>query len=138
MNENVFLDTNILIYAYSDSDPQKREIALDMINHSISELNLFICTHNLSEFVSTLIRLRQPISYIKECIFELSESFIISPISHSTIIEAIRLYQNYKFQWFDSIIIASAIENNCTTIFTEDFNNGQYVDKKLLIKNPFL
>ena len=40
--------------------------------------------------------------------------------------------------YWDSIIVASALENRCSILYTEDMQHGQVVDQRLTIVNPFL
>jgi predicted nucleic acid-binding protein len=58
--------------------------------------------------------------------------------SDKTILDACRIAQQYKFSFYDSLIIASAIESNCSVLFSEDMNNGQTIDNKIKIINPFV
>lgn len=38
---------------------------------------------------------------------------------------------------YDSLIIATALEASCTTLYSEDMQHGQLIENKLLIINPF-
>jgi predicted nucleic acid-binding protein len=55
-----------------------------------------------------------------------------------TIEKAIFIKGNYQLQWFDSLIIASALEANCTVLYSEDMHHNLIVENKLRILNPFL
>jgi len=50
--------------------------------------------------------------------------------------EAIRIQTRYKFQWYDSLILAGALETGCDTLYTEDLQSGQVIEG-LTIVNPF-
>jgi len=43
----------------------------------------------------------------------------------------------YKFQFYDCLIIATALENNCTILYSEDMQHNQLIEDKLTILNPF-
>jgi predicted nucleic acid-binding protein len=58
--------------------------------------------------------------------------------SSSTFHKAIQLVNRYKFQLFDALIIASALEANCSTLYSEDMQHQMVVDNQLTIINPFL
>jgi len=58
-------------------------------------------------------------------------------IYRDTINKAITLKERYKFSYFDSLMLASALEGNCQVIFTEDMSDGQIINKTLKITNPF-
>ena len=52
MNDKVFLDTNILVYAYSNTEPDKQAIARNII----AENESYISTQVLQELTNTLTR----------------------------------------------------------------------------------
>jgi predicted nucleic acid-binding protein len=52
-------------------------------------------------------------------------------------VHAWELRITHKFSYWDSLIVASALQAGCTTLYTEDLNHGMIVDKKLHIVNPF-
>jgi len=62
----------------------------------------------------------------------------IVPVSINTLLSASALIKKYKFQLFDAIIVASAIENHCKILYSEDMHDGLVVDKSLTILNPFI
>ena len=50
---------------------------------------------------------------------------------------ALDLQERYKFSFYDSLIVAAALEANCTRLLSEDLQHGQRIEG-LTIKNPFL
>jgi predicted nucleic acid-binding protein len=58
------------------------------------------------------------------------------PLSAETSLLALRIAQEYRFSWFDSLIVASALENNCSILVSEDLHHGQVIEKNLTIINP--
>ena len=63
---------------------------------------------------------------------------IIAPIDISTLDLAKILIDKYDFQIFDSIVIASAIEADCDTLYSEDMQHNMMVYNQLKIINPFI
>jgi predicted nucleic acid-binding protein len=51
--------------------------------------------------------------------------------------QALRLEEKYHLSWYDSLIVAAAMEGQCSTLFSEDLQHGQRFGD-LQIKNPFL
>jgi len=49
-----------------------------------------------------------------------------------------KLIKKYNFQLFDSVVVASSLEANCSILYSEDMHNGLIVEKKLTIINPFI
>ena len=47
------------------------------------------------------------------------------------------LVKRYDFQMFDALIVASALEANCTVLYSEDMHHDLLVEKQLRILNPF-
>jgi predicted nucleic acid-binding protein len=61
----------------------------------------------------------------------------IVPIGFQTYHLAFRLRSEYSLSFWDSLIVSSALENNCTTLYSEDMQHQQYIENQLLIINPF-
>jgi predicted nucleic acid-binding protein len=132
--ESIALDTNVLIYLFDKEDSHKKEIA----NHPIT-LHPAISTQVVSEFLNVARRLlpipKQQI--ISKC-NELFRLCTIVPVNHNCLEKAESLILHYDFQIFDAIIVATALENNYDTLYSEDMQHGLKVERKLKIINPFL
>ena len=61
----------------------------------------------------------------------------IAPLSFQTYHLAFSLRSKYSLSFWDSLIVASALENNCTTLYSEDMQHQQVIDNQLTIINPF-
>ena len=136
MSDKVFIDTNVLIYAFSEDEPQKQQIALSLIesvtydatisNQVINELaNVFLKKFKLST------------SAVEDAILELDSLLNIVSFDISTQIKALRLKERYKLQYFDSLIISTALENKCSILYSEDMQHEIVIDNRLKIINPF-
>jgi predicted nucleic acid-binding protein len=133
MNELFALDTNVLIYL-EGNDISKRHIAETLLSY-----NPVISPQVISEFINVTRRLRN-ISK-RQLIIEAMGLFRHCPISymtHSTLDLSASLIYRYDFQIFDSIIVASAIEADCTILYSEDMQHNMLIDEQLKIINPFL
>jgi predicted nucleic acid-binding protein len=51
---------------------------------------------------------------------------------------AMSIRDRYRFSWWDSLIVASALQAGCDELCTEDLQHGQIIDNRLSIVNPFL
>jgi len=58
-------------------------------------------------------------------------------IGRGTITTALSLKDQYGYSYYDSLMLASALESNCDSIMTEDMNSGQIISSHLKIENPF-
>ncbi len=54
-----------------------------------------------------------------------------------TVLQACQIAERYRFSFYDSLIIAAALESNCTIVYSEDLQDGQHIEGRLIIKNPF-
>jgi predicted nucleic acid-binding protein len=134
----VFLDTNIIIYAYDVSAKEKheqaRKILVDLWNSGRGVLS----TQVLQEFfVSVTQKIPQPLTLImaKEIISDLLRWEIVVNDGDS-ILEAIELHSRHKYSFWDSLIIQAAIKGGASLLLSEDLSGGQTIHG-LAIKNPF-
>jgi predicted nucleic acid-binding protein len=135
MNDSVFLDTNILVYSYSFAELDKQGVA----RHLIDQHDSFISTQVLQELANTLIKKfkASPVEALN-AVNESAGNCFVHINSESTIAAACKIVERYAFSFYDSLIIAAAIECGCTALFSEDLNHGQVIEEKLKIINPFL
>jgi predicted nucleic acid-binding protein len=135
MNDNCFIDTNVLVYCYTSDEPDKSKKALVVSDSP----NTFISTQVLTEFSNTL---KKKFDFgwneIEQTLSEISSDFNVYINKPITIEQACRIADKYKFSFYDSLIISAAISCNCSTLFSEDMRHGQIIDDKLKIVNPFL
>jgi predicted nucleic acid-binding protein len=75
---------------------------------------------------------------ISDLIIELAANFSIYHNTPATILRATHVAQRYGFSWFDSLIVAAALECGCQTLYTEDLQAGQTIDGTLVVINPFV
>jgi len=134
MPDKVFIDTNVLIYAYSEDEPDKRQRVIDCVRSG----EAWISTQVLNETINVLKR-KFSLSYsqIREAVQELSEGFPIVLVSVNTIEMALNLAERYQYSYFDSLILASALEARCQILYSEDLHDGQRIENQLTIINPF-
>ncbi|MDR0516418.1 MAG: hypothetical protein LBH25_05165 [Fibromonadaceae bacterium] len=48
------------------------------------------------------------------------------------------LKKKYHYSWWDSLVLASALENGCQTFYSEDMQHKQIIESSIKIINPFL
>ena len=135
MKDKIFIDTNLWVYLYSDSI--KSSVVADIIDKEFN--NIVISTQVLTELYNVLtkkkIKTRNDAAQI---INELSSNFKTSEINTSIVLKATEIANSLQFSIFDSQIIATAIQNNCSILMTEDLQNDQKIESKLRIKNPYI
>jgi predicted nucleic acid-binding protein len=132
-SNRIAADTNILLYLHDNSDKRKRDIAKNILSD-----NPKISAQVVSEFINVARRqldLRKA-DVVAYCANLLRDCEII-PVSCDTLTNAAALIQRYDFQIFDSIIVASVLDANCTLLYSEDMQHGLIVGKMTIV-NPFL
>ena len=73
--------------------------------------------------------------------YELVENFTYYPlvqIEPPLILSAIQRHRELLVSFWDALIIEAALLSNCTIVLSEDMQDGQRIDNKLTIRNPFV
>ncbi len=137
MSDRIFLDTNILLYAILDVEIEK-EKTNQIINILKDSTDQFvISTQVLIEITNQLFKNKVDDSNIKNHVDEIIEEFELHTVNSLLIKKAIFMKSKYKFSIWDSLIVATAIENKCEVLYTEDLHHGQIIEQSLKIINPF-
>ena len=138
MTDRIFVDTNILVYAYDLDAGNKRRVANKVISEFWDSRCGVISTQVLQEFYVTLTKkISTPLP--KSTVRKIVKSYLIWEVSINDapiILQASEIEENYKISFWDALIVSAAYSKNATTILTEDLNHGQYLEG-ILIKNPF-
>jgi predicted nucleic acid-binding protein len=130
---NCFVDSNVILYVL-DLNERKSSKAREILS--------FTPILNSQVLVEVINVARRKFGYTKEnCLnfwIDLHKFCEIVPISKTTTQLTSELVQKYNFQIFDALIVASALEAGCKTLYSEDLQNGQMIENQLAILNPFI
>ena len=77
------------------------------------------------------------INDVKQVIEAVNDRCDVTTVNYGTVQEALDIKEQYGYSYYDSLILASALESGCHRIFTEDMPAGQIINNKLEIVNPF-
>ena len=136
MPDKVFLDTNVVLYAYSEDEIDKQNIASELLKRFDGKA--LISKQVINEFTNILFKkFKLPSDTIESVLLELDTAFTIVDFDLRTQIKAIRLKQTYNFHYYDALIVATALENQCSILYSEDMQHNQVIDGSLTIINPF-
>jgi predicted nucleic acid-binding protein len=133
LDAETFFDTNVLLYLLS-ADNARADRAEELLANggviSVQVLNEFaaVGSRKLGMSWSEITEALDPVRAICE----------IEPVTVATHDRAIEIAGRYGYSIYDATIVASAIVAGCKTLYSEDLQNGQIVDKHLTIRNPFL
>ena len=130
---NLFLDSNICVYAFDRSDVTKQDKALSLLRGRpwISS-QVIIETH-----LACSRKLKLPLPVCDENSLILADITSVFSIDAKTIHLAIHFKKKYSFSFLDSIIVASAFQADCDTIISEDLQRNQLIEGRLKVVNPF-
>jgi len=134
----VFVDTNVLVYAHDTTAGRKRDMAMEAILELWNHETGVISTQVLQElFVSLTQKIPIPIDGRKaRTILEDLCAWDVVVNDEQSVLAAIDLKAKYKLSFWDSLILEAARRSGATTLYSEDFSNGQQVGG-LTIVNPF-
>jgi predicted nucleic acid-binding protein len=136
MRDKIFIDSNIILYSYSKSELDKNKIANNLI-FSLDEM--LISTQVVNEITNILYKkFKLDARSIEDVILEIDNNFKIVNFSLTTQIKAIKIKEKYRLQYYDSLILATALENSCTLLYSEDMQHKQIIENQLQIINPFI
>lgn len=139
MNDKVFLDTNILIYAHDADAGKKHGIAVGIVKDLWDKRTGVMSSQVLQEFyVNVTKKISKPIKTLEAR--ELLRSYLCWDIRGnmpSSIIRASEIEEKYCISFWDALIVVAAYEAKASIILTEDMNSGQTIEG-ILIKNPFI
>jgi predicted nucleic acid-binding protein len=134
----VFIDTNIIIYAYDVSAGKKHEIAEQIYRDLWDSGGGVISSQVLQEFfVNVTQKIPNPLDTrsAKEIITDLLRWDVIVNDGES-ITDAIDIHSRFGFSFWDSLIVSAALKGGVSTLQSEDLSHKQVING-LTILNPF-
>ena len=140
MSGRFFLDTNIFVYTFDASAPSKAAKATALVKHAIDTRIGVISYQVVQEFFNVAFRrFAQPMSVAE------AEQYLITVLrpllavhsSPAIYFEALRIRERHRISWYDSLIVAAALEGRCEKLYSEDLQSGQKIEG-LRIENPFV
>jgi len=140
MKDKIFIDTNIFVYATLKSRnklDEKKHLKANILLNAIQELNVVISVQVINEFYNSLLKYGIDDNKIRQKISQIIDVVWIVSLTLDTVIKSWEIKERYKFSYWDSLIIASALESGCSILYTEDMQNGQVIEGRLKIVNPF-
>lgn len=138
MSVENFLDTNVFIYLLDETDAQKRQRAEYLVQSSLEDGSGCISFQVVQETINIAVRKIGVTHERARLLLEnvLNPLWRVNPTSwlyHS----GLGVQARYGFSFYDSLIVAAALEAGCTRLYTEDLQHGQRIER-LTILNPFL
>ena len=127
-----FIDTNVLLYLLSGDNARA-----DLAEETLAGGGV-LSVQVLNEFASVASRkLKMSIAEIRDALTIIRAVCRIVPISEETHDMGLKLAERYGLSIYDSMVVASALIAGCNVVLSEDLQDGQIVEGRLEIRNPF-
>lgn len=140
MSGRHFLDTNIFVYSFDASSPAKRERALGLIREAVATGAGVVSYQVVQEFFNVALRrFARPMSpdEAQQYLITVFRPLLAVESSLNLLQHGLYIRSRFNLSWFDSLIVAAAIEARCSVLYTEDLQDGFEVEG-LRVENPFL
>jgi len=136
-----FLDTNIFVYALLASEPLKKQRALQLLEQALASHMGCTSYQVIQEFANVATR-----KFSRRCSTEECKQFInaaMQPLNRAAsspelLNNALDLQDETHYSFYDSLVLAAALQAGAGVLYTEDLQHNQLVHGTLRIVNPFL
>ena len=140
MSAKYFLDTNIFIYQLERLDADKYTKAHRLVAEGLVTQSAIISFQVVQECINISLK-KAEIKLSHQDIKTYMEN-VLMPLcqvlpSKTLYGKAIDLQARFNYGFYDSLIVAAALEADCTVLYSEDLQDGQVIEG-LTIKNPFI
>jgi predicted nucleic acid-binding protein len=140
MSDRFFLDTNIFAYAFDANAPAKAKKAAALVRRAVDTGEGIVSYQVVQEFFNVSFRrFAQPmtVAEAEQYLITVFRPLLAVHSSPALYFEALRISGKHRLAWYDSIIVASALEGQCETLYSEDFQHGRQIEG-LRVENPFV
>ena len=138
MNAEHFIDSNVLIYLFDETDAAKRQRAEHLVRRSLEYGSGCISYQVVQETMNVITRKlgATPASAGRLLDDILIPLWQVNP-TPALYRRGMQLHDRYAFSFYDALIVAGALEAGCKLLYTEDMQHGQRI-QNLMIQNPFV
>ena len=139
MPAEFFLDTNIFVYTFDRREPTKQARSRALVERALGTGDGVASFQVVQEFLNVALRrFERPLSdeqalrYLREVLDPLCSVFPTISLYET----ALSIHRRWRFSFYDSLIVAAALESNCRVLYSEDLQDGQEIES-LTVVNPF-
>jgi predicted nucleic acid-binding protein len=140
MNVRLFLDTSVFVYSFDRSAAAKAQRSTQLIRQAVATRKGMVSYQVGPEFFNVALRRFAPSMTVPEAEQYLGSVFrplLLVQSSQALYSEALRLKDKHRLSWYDSLIVAAALEARCGVLYSEDLQHGQRFGD-LQVENPYL
>jgi predicted nucleic acid-binding protein len=134
----VFVDTNVLVYAYDVADEHRHPVAWDLLEQLWASRTGVIGTQVLQEFYVVATRkLRRPLSRAAaRRVLATYSTWPVVQVDPTLVLSATVLEEKTVLSFWDALLVEAARRGGATHLLTEDLQSGRPIGG-LTIVNPF-
>lgn len=139
MNAEFFIDTNVFVYHLDPTDSRKQGIAEGIVREALATGNACISWQVVQECLNVALRKAEVAlpadaarAYLDAVLLPLMQVTATASVYH----RALDVQSRWRYGFYDSLVIASALAAGCRTLLSEDLQHGQRIDA-LTIVDPF-
>lgn len=139
MSDKHFLDTNVFVYSLDPVEPRKAVIAEKLVTQGVTSGLGVISYQIVQEFMNVSLRQFQAtmtVTELERYFFKILLPMMRVPSSTELFLEALRLRATNQLAWYDSLIVAAAVQAHCKILYSEDLQDGRRFGD-LVVENPF-
>ena len=139
MTAKYLVDTNLLVYAYDRSEPEKQAKAVEILDELVKNGTGILSPQVLSEFYTVVTRkLAAPLTPREgyTSISNYIRSWNMVDLTSLVVLEAVRGVRDHRLSYWDSLIWATAKMNQIPTVLSEDFSSNSVIEG-VRFTNPF-
>jgi predicted nucleic acid-binding protein len=134
-----FIDSNVFVYLFDETDEHKRGTAERIVESALQAHDASISYQVVQETLNVMTR-RLPVPMTPEAAKSFMEEVLaplwrVSP-SPALYRRGLDVQARYRYGFYDSLIIAAALDAGCTRLYSEDLQDGQRIES-LTIEDPF-
>ncbi len=134
-----FFDSNVLIYAFDTEAGQKGERARTLLAMAARTGAGVLSYQVFQELISVMqkkYRVKPSNAEMKRILAQTRKDFQVIESSGELLANALDLRERFNFSWYDSLIVAAALEAKCELLVSEDMRDGLAIDGMTIV-NPF-
>jgi predicted nucleic acid-binding protein len=134
-----FFDSNVMLYLFDQDAATKRNRARDLVKQGLDDRSACISYQVVQETLNVLSRknaLASGPSQTAEFLHRTLMPLCTVLPSEALYSKALSLQLRWRFSFYDSLIVAAALEAGCKRLLSEDMQHGQRIEG-LRIENPF-
>ena len=138
MSVDSFIDSNVFIYLFDKTNNNKRQCAEKLIQQALERGTACVSYQVVQETINVITRklnataddARQLLDRVLIPLWRVNPTQMLYR-------RGLDLQARYQFSFYDSLIVAAALEAGCKTLLSEDLQHGQRIEQ-LTINNPFM